>query len=176
MGPTPDAQPAQSGSVAVTCSECGKATSVPFTPTPGRPVYCRECFAKRQPARPAGGGFRGPGGPSSGGRPPYAGGPPRFRDAAPPSGRAATNARKRMLAQGRKGHFIYDARAILRRTEGGMDDQHHRAFLEGLFARGARDSTAAARDFLDEKLADATLTVDEHRALSDLIERYSFWR
>lgn len=32
-----------------TCSECGQTTEVPFNPTPGKPVYCRECFqAKRQ--------------------------------------------------------------------------------------------------------------------------------
>lgn len=81
-----------------------------------------------------------------------------------------------MLAQGRKGHFIYDARAALRRVEGGMEDQHHRAFLEGLFARGSRDSTAAAQDFLDEKLQDETLTLDERNSLGQLLERYSFWR
>jgi CxxC-x17-CxxC domain-containing protein len=34
-----------------TCSECGKETTVPFKPTQGRPVFCRECFQqKRQPA------------------------------------------------------------------------------------------------------------------------------
>jgi CxxC-x17-CxxC domain-containing protein len=32
---------------AATCSECGKETQVPFKPTPGKPVYCRECFQKR---------------------------------------------------------------------------------------------------------------------------------
>lgn len=26
------------------CSSCGVATRVPFHPTPGKPVYCRECF------------------------------------------------------------------------------------------------------------------------------------
>lgn len=31
-----------------TCSECGKECEVPFKPTEGRPVYCRECFAKRR--------------------------------------------------------------------------------------------------------------------------------
>jgi hypothetical protein len=71
---------------------------------------------------------------------------------------------------------MHDAKVAMKRVEGGMDDQHHRAFLEGLFARGARTSTAAARDFLDEKLADQTITADEHRALGDLVERYSFWR
>jgi CxxC-x17-CxxC domain-containing protein len=28
------------------CSECGKQTTLPFRPTQGRPVYCRECFGK----------------------------------------------------------------------------------------------------------------------------------
>jgi CxxC-x17-CxxC domain-containing protein len=26
------------------CSSCGKETTVPFKPTQGRPVFCRECF------------------------------------------------------------------------------------------------------------------------------------
>jgi CxxC-x17-CxxC domain-containing protein len=30
-----------------TCSECGKETQVPFRPTPGKPVFCRDCFQKR---------------------------------------------------------------------------------------------------------------------------------
>ena len=29
------------------CSACGKDTQVPFKPTPGKPVYCRDCYAKR---------------------------------------------------------------------------------------------------------------------------------
>ncbi|RJQ29986.1 DUF87 domain-containing protein [Candidatus Parcubacteria bacterium] len=28
------------------CSSCGKPTTVNFEPTPGRPIYCRECLAK----------------------------------------------------------------------------------------------------------------------------------
>jgi CxxC-x17-CxxC domain-containing protein len=32
------------------CSQCGKATTVPFRPTQGRPVYCRECFQQRKAA------------------------------------------------------------------------------------------------------------------------------
>jgi CxxC-x17-CxxC domain-containing protein len=30
------------------CSQCGKETTVPFKPTQGRPVYCRECFQARR--------------------------------------------------------------------------------------------------------------------------------
>ena len=33
---------------AATCSQCGKETTVPFKPTQGRPVYCRECFERRR--------------------------------------------------------------------------------------------------------------------------------
>ncbi len=32
------------------CSQCGKETTVPFKPTQGRPVYCRECFQHRRTA------------------------------------------------------------------------------------------------------------------------------
>ncbi|MDR2202776.1 MAG: hypothetical protein LBE76_00405 [Nitrososphaerota archaeon] len=35
-----------------TCSECGKECEVPFVPDPSRPVYCRECWATKRPARP----------------------------------------------------------------------------------------------------------------------------
>ena len=31
----------------VTCSECGRNTQVPFEPRGDRPVYCRECFDKK---------------------------------------------------------------------------------------------------------------------------------
>lgn len=30
------------------CSSCGRETTVPFKPTQGRPVYCRECFQQRR--------------------------------------------------------------------------------------------------------------------------------
>ena len=30
------------------CADCGKDCKVPFTPTQSRPVYCRDCFAKRR--------------------------------------------------------------------------------------------------------------------------------
>lgn len=33
------------------CSECGKECEVPFKPTEGKPVFCRECFAKKKPRR-----------------------------------------------------------------------------------------------------------------------------
>jgi len=28
-----------------TCAQCGKEALVPFVPSGGRPVYCRDCFA-----------------------------------------------------------------------------------------------------------------------------------
>jgi CxxC-x17-CxxC domain-containing protein len=33
----------------VTCSECGTETRVPFAPTSGRAVYCRDCYRSRKP-------------------------------------------------------------------------------------------------------------------------------
>jgi CxxC-x17-CxxC domain-containing protein len=47
------------------CSECGKETQVPFRPTSGKPVYCRECFQKRG---------------SGGGNPPGGRRSPAYRD------------------------------------------------------------------------------------------------
>ena len=36
-----------------TCSQCGKETTVPFRPTQGRPVFCRECFMQKKNAASA---------------------------------------------------------------------------------------------------------------------------
>ncbi|MEE9322998.1 MAG: CxxC-x17-CxxC domain-containing protein [Candidatus Aenigmarchaeota archaeon] len=30
------------------CADCGQECEVPFKPTEGRPVFCRECFAKKR--------------------------------------------------------------------------------------------------------------------------------
>ena len=34
-----------------TCSDCGQECEVPFKPTQGRPVYCRDCYRKHAPPR-----------------------------------------------------------------------------------------------------------------------------
>jgi CxxC-x17-CxxC domain-containing protein len=36
-----------------TCSQCGKETTVPFRPTQGRPIFCRECFTQKRTAASA---------------------------------------------------------------------------------------------------------------------------
>lgn len=36
------------------CADCRKQCEVPFRPTGDRPVYCKECFAKRKSAGPFG--------------------------------------------------------------------------------------------------------------------------
>ncbi|MCK5600872.1 hypothetical protein KAR91_03325 [Candidatus Pacearchaeota archaeon] len=33
------------------CSECGNECEVPFEPTPGKDVKCKECFMKSRPPR-----------------------------------------------------------------------------------------------------------------------------
>ncbi|MCD1294142.1 DNA-directed RNA polymerase [Methanocella sp. CWC-04] len=34
-----------------TCADCGKECEVPFKPTEGRPVYCRDCLPKHRKPR-----------------------------------------------------------------------------------------------------------------------------
>lgn len=34
-----------------TCAGCGQETEVPFKPDGTRPVYCRECYQKKNPRR-----------------------------------------------------------------------------------------------------------------------------
>ncbi len=33
------------------CADCKQETEVPFKPDGERPVYCRDCYAKRKPKR-----------------------------------------------------------------------------------------------------------------------------
>lgn len=33
------------------CAECKKECEVPFKPSSDRPIYCRDCFAKRKGGR-----------------------------------------------------------------------------------------------------------------------------
>lgn len=44
----------------ITCSECGQEGEVPFKPREGSPVFCRNCFAKKNGRTP-----RSEGAPSS---------------------------------------------------------------------------------------------------------------
>lgn len=43
------------GPTAVVCDDCGKATSVPFVPYLGRPVYCPSCYKSRHVVLPMAG-------------------------------------------------------------------------------------------------------------------------
>jgi len=43
----------QNTTTQIKCSDCGKSATVPFKPTAGKPVYCRECLAKHRTGRPA---------------------------------------------------------------------------------------------------------------------------
>lgn len=45
-GPGGSSSGAGFGKYEVVCSSCGKTTTVPFEPQPGRPVYCQDCLAK----------------------------------------------------------------------------------------------------------------------------------
>ena len=51
QAPAPGAGPAAAGisrtETRTECSECGVSTTVPFKPTQGRPVLCRQCFKNK---------------------------------------------------------------------------------------------------------------------------------
>ena len=53
----PGGQPASAGisrtETRTVCSACSVETTVPFKPTQGRPVLCRQCFQQQQRASPA---------------------------------------------------------------------------------------------------------------------------
>ncbi len=36
----------------VKCTSCNQAATVPFKPTPGKPVYCKTCFSKHMATQP----------------------------------------------------------------------------------------------------------------------------
>ena len=45
-GETPARRGRDRVEVEAVCASCARATTVPFRPTQGRPVYCRDCYAK----------------------------------------------------------------------------------------------------------------------------------
>jgi CxxC-x17-CxxC domain-containing protein len=50
LGVPPNGQNYAKVETRTTCSQCGKETTVPFRPTQGRPVFCRECFQQKRTA------------------------------------------------------------------------------------------------------------------------------
>jgi CxxC-x17-CxxC domain-containing protein len=38
------------------CAKCGRTCQIPFQPTPGKPVYCDQCFGKERPSGTGKGG------------------------------------------------------------------------------------------------------------------------
>ena len=42
--------PRRSSRQNIVCTDCGASATVPFRPSPGRPVYCPDCFAERRAA------------------------------------------------------------------------------------------------------------------------------
>ena len=53
LGAAPSRQPRTKVETHAVCSQCGKETTVPFRPTQGRPILCRECFREKRHAASA---------------------------------------------------------------------------------------------------------------------------
>ena len=53
----------------ITCSECGKESEVPFKPRGDRPLFCKDCYMKKNGIEPRNGGrnFRDESGESESG-------------------------------------------------------------------------------------------------------------
>lgn len=50
QGPAaPSGQTTERASFEAVCTTCGAQTTVPFEPTPGKPVLCRTCFVASKP-------------------------------------------------------------------------------------------------------------------------------
>lgn len=129
----------------IVCSRCKKDGHVPFTPTPGRPILCGDCHRKSQA------------------RPRYGAPLPDHLRAPPP---------KRALNMKRKGHFVYDALEVIG-DESELDASNRRAFVEMVFARGSRQTTADAITFIEEKAQEGTLTDADAEALANVVRRYA---
>jgi len=48
MPPKPQHQPNLKTMYKIICADCNKESEIPFKPSEGRPVYCKECFGKRK--------------------------------------------------------------------------------------------------------------------------------
>jgi CxxC-x17-CxxC domain-containing protein len=48
LGPSPSRPGHAKVETHAVCSQCSKETTVPFRPTQGRPILCRECFRERR--------------------------------------------------------------------------------------------------------------------------------
>ncbi len=96
--PAADARPRRSAAREMhtaVCADCGAETQVPFAPVSSRPVYCRDCYEARRPAR------AGAGAPASrGGREP--------RPAAVPSGGAREQGAVKWFNEAKGFGFIRD--------------------------------------------------------------------
>ncbi len=91
----------------------------------------------------------------------------------PPRERQDTD-RRRMLDLRREGHFRFDLKEVLLTSS--VPPEQMAAFGATILSKGARISTAAAKEYVTAKLEAAQLTKPERDAINTLIDRYSRWR
>ena len=81
----------------------------------------------------------------------------------------------KMLDMGREAHFRYDAEQIL--NEDPIDEDHQKALLQQIVARGERQGVDPARDYVRMKCDDEGLIEPGTRDdLIRLLGRYSTYR
>lgn len=84
--------------------------------------------------------------------------------------------RKKMFDQSREELFRYDARKVLEQAP--VEESHHKAFLQQIITRGARDGVEDAKDYVKQKAREeeAFLDRDSRNDLLDLLDRYATYR
>ncbi|MDX1611865.1 MAG: hypothetical protein R3185_05810 [Candidatus Thermoplasmatota archaeon] len=82
---------------------------------------------------------------------------------------------QKMLDMGREDYFRYDAEQILNQAP--LDEDHQKAFLQQIVARGSRQGIDEARDFIREKCdEEGLIDADARDQLIRLVGRYSTYR
>ncbi|MGQ0534600.1 MAG: hypothetical protein ACT4PT_00830 [Methanobacteriota archaeon] len=71
-------------------------------------------------------------------------------------------------------HFKHDLREVL--SESTMDDARFNSFYGTLFARGTRDTTDEAKQFVRDKCIEQMIEPTIRDRILTLIDRYSVWR
>lgn len=96
----------------------------------------------------------------------YRSGRPHVEDTTPPT---------RKLDEGRLGHFRYDAKRALERSEA-LEDANVPAFLQTLTAKASRQGVADAKRYVSEKVAEGVIAPPDQAEIDRLLDRYATYR
>ena len=82
--------------------------------------------------------------------------------------------RARRLDRSRHMEYKYEMRGLL--TEIGIDEEHRSNLLATIWARGERQTTKEAKEFLEEKLSEGIIDDDQMSSLEKIVDGYTVRR